>query len=239
MSERIRTEPATRRVRAMLDGQYLVDSTAPLLVWEIPYYPTYYFPIADVKMDRLEATEEVKRSPSRGEAQLYDLVVGDTRRPQGAYIHPEPKVPELADHVAFSWNALDHWFEEDEEVFVHARDPYTRVDILRSSRTVRVEIGGVEVARSSGASFLFETGHPVRYYLPKTDVRLDLFTESDKVTHCPYKGSARYWTAHIDGQEHADILWGYDHPTEESSRIAGLVSFYTEKVDLFVDDQPG
>jgi uncharacterized protein (DUF427 family) len=238
MSERIRTEPGTRRVRGLLAGEYVADTTSPLLVWEVPYYPTYYFPVADVAMDALEETAETRRSPSRGEATLLDLVVGDTRRPQGAYLHPDPKVPELADHVAFKWAALDHWFEEDEEVFVHARDPYTRVDILRSSRTVRVEIEGVEVARSSGASFLYETGLPVRYYLPKTDVRFDLFTESDKVTYCPYKGTARYWTAHINGREHPDILWGYDYPVLESARIAGLVSFYDDKVDLFVENQP-
>jgi uncharacterized protein (DUF427 family) len=131
---------------------------------------------------------------------------------------------------------MDHWFEEDEEVFVHARDPNTRIDILHSSRRVRIEVDGVTVADSTNASFLFETGLPTRYYFPKTDVRMDLMSPTDQVTACPYKGTARYWSVSVDGETHENLLWGYDSPFPESQKIAGLVAFYNEKVDIYVDE---
>jgi uncharacterized protein (DUF427 family) len=131
---------------------------------------------------------------------------------------------------------MDRWYEEDEEVFVHARDPHTRVDILPSSRRVRVEIDGVTVADSTKGRFLFETGLPARYYLPKSDVRMDLLTPTDKVTACPYKGTARYWSVNIGETTHPDAVWGYEDPLPESDRIAGLVCFYNEKTDIFLDE---
>ena len=231
---RVRTETASKRVRVMLGGQIVADTTSPLLVWEIPYYPTYYFPKADVKTDVLVETGETKRSPSRGEATLYTVKVNGSEG--SAYEYPEPKVEALADHVSFVWKTMDHWFEEDEEVYVHPRDPHTRVDILPSGRRVRVEIDGVTVADSTNASFLFETGLPTRFYLPKTDVRMDLLTPTETATHCPYKGTARYWSVSVDGNTHEDIVWGYDTPLPESQKVAGLVSFYNEKVDIFVDE---
>jgi uncharacterized protein (DUF427 family) len=131
---------------------------------------------------------------------------------------------------------MDHWFEEDEEVYVHPRDPNTRLDILPSSRRVRVEIDGVTVADSTNASFLFETGLPVRYYLPKTDVRMDLLTPTDLSTACPYKGTARYWSVTVDGETHDNLVWGYDTPLPESQKVGGLVAFYNEKLDIYIDE---
>jgi uncharacterized protein (DUF427 family) len=131
---------------------------------------------------------------------------------------------------------MGHWFEENEEVFVHARDPYTRIDILPSDRRVRVEVEGVTVADSTNASFLFETGLPTRYYLPKTDVRMDLLTPTDTATACPYKGTARYWSINLDGQTFDDYVWGYDSPLPESQKVMGMVSFYNEKVDIYLDE---
>jgi uncharacterized protein (DUF427 family) len=131
---------------------------------------------------------------------------------------------------------MDHWFEENEEVFVHARDPYRRVDVLPSSRRVRVEIDGVTVADSTNSSFLFETGLPTRYYFPKVDVRMALLNPTETATQCPYKGTARYWSALVDGVTHDDIVWGYDRPLPESQKIMGLMSFYNEKTDIYVDE---
>ncbi|HLF42814.1 MAG TPA: DUF427 domain-containing protein [Acidimicrobiia bacterium] len=111
-----------------------------------------------------------------------------------------------------------------------------RIDILPSEQRVRVEIDGVTVADSSDGSFLFETGLPPRYYFPKTDVRMDLMTPTSRSTVCPYKGSASYWSATVNGQVHENILWGYDTPLPESQKIAGLVSFYNEKVDIYLDE---
>ena len=233
---RVRVEKSDKRVRAMLGGEVVVDSLKPLLVWEVPYYPTYYFPAEDVQTDLLVETGETRRSPSRGEATQYVVKSGNGEG--NAYAFLEPKIEELDGHYAFVWNTLDHWFEEDEEVYVHPRDPYSRIDIVPSSRRVRVEIEGVTVADSTNASFLFETGLPTRYYIPKTDVRMDLLTPTDLATACPYKGTARYWSATIDDETHDNILWGYDSPLPESQKVAGLVAFYNEKVDIFIDEVP-
>ncbi len=219
----------------MLGGEVVADTTSPLLVWEVPYYPTYYFPAADVKTELLVETGETRRSPSRGEATQYVVKAGNAEG--AAYAFHEPAIPEIAGHYSLVWKTMDHWFEEDEEVWVHPRDPNTRIDILSSSRSVRVEIDGTTVADSTNASFLFETGLPTRYYLPKTDVRMDLMTATDLETACPYKGVARYWTADVDGVTHENILWGYDSPLAESQKITGMVSFYNEKVDVFIDGE--
>lgn len=232
---RVRVEPSGRRVRVMLGGEIVADTTSPLLVWEVPYYPTYYFPETDVKTDLLVETGEVRKSPSRGEATQYTVKVNGSEG--AAYVFKEPKIEEIGGHIAFIWKTMDHWFEEDEEVFVHPRDPYTRIDILPSSRRVRVEIDGVTVADTTNASFLFETGLPTRYYMPKTDVRMNLLTATDTSTACPYKGTARYWSATVDGKTYDDIVWGYDSPLPESQKVTGLVSFYNEKVDVYVDDE--
>jgi uncharacterized protein (DUF427 family) len=130
---------------------------------------------------------------------------------------------------------MDAWFEEDEEVFTHPRDPYTRVDILPSSRHVRVEIDGVTVAESTKPTLLFETGLPVRYYLPKTDVRMDLLTPTQTASHCPYKGRTEYWSYGARQTPGDDVAWSYRTPLPESQKIAGLVCFYPERTDLYVD----
>lgn len=231
---RVKTEVSGKRVRALLGGEVIVDSTAPLMVWEVPYYPTYYFPEADVKMDALVDSGETKKSPSRGLATLFKVKAGGK---EGlAYAYPEPKIDELRGYVSLRWDTMDHWFEEDEEVFTHPRDPYTRVDIAQSSRRVRVEIEGVTVADTTSASFLFETNLPTRYYLPKTDVRMDLLTPTDLATMCPYKGTARYWSVEVDDRIHENVVWGYDTPLPESQKVAGLVAFYNEKLDIYVDE---
>jgi uncharacterized protein (DUF427 family) len=232
---RVRIERGAKRVRAMLGGRWVADTRRPLLVWEVPYYPTYYFPNEDVALDVLTPTGEERRSPSRGRATEYHVKVNGSEG--RAYAYLDPKIPELEGHVAFVWDTMDHWFEEDEEVYVHARDPYTRVDIVRSDREIKVEIDGVTVAESTNGSFLFETGLPTRYYLPKADVRMDLMVPTETVSKCPYKGVARYWSARIGDAVHRDVLWGYDHPVPESQKIAGMVSFYNEKVDVYVDGE--
>lgn len=230
----IRVERSAKRIRVILGGELVADSAAPLLVWEVPYYPTYYFPSGDVNTEFLVETGETRRSPSRGEAIQYVVKAGNGEG--AAYSFLESKIPEISGYFAFPWKTMDHWFEENEEVFVHARDPYTRIDILPSDRTVRVEIKGVTVADSTNASFLFETGLPTRYYLPKTDVRMDLLTPTETATACPYKGTARYWSVNLDGDSFEDHVWGYDSPLPESQKIMGMVSFYNEKVDIYLDE---
>jgi uncharacterized protein (DUF427 family) len=227
----VSVENGSKRVRAYLGGELVVDTTAPLLVWERPYYPAYYFPLADVRAELLEEDGAVVRSPSRGDGRQFSVRAGGKLAEGAAVRYDQSPFEELRDAIRLEWDAMDAWFEEDEEVFTHPRDPYTRVDILPSSRHVRVEVDGVTVAESSSPRLLFETGLPVRYYLPKTHVRMDLLTPTDTVSHCPYKGQAEYWSV----ASKADLAWSYATPLPESQKIAGLISFYNEKVDIYVD----
>lgn len=236
--DRLRIEQGTKRVRAYLGGHAVADTHHPVYVWESPYYPAYYIPVSDVHSELLTPTGRTRHSASRGDAALYDIAVpGGRTAVDGAWRYADSPVEELRDLVRFDWEAMDSWFEEDEEVFVHPRSPYTRVDILGSSREVRVELDGVELARSSQPRVLFETGLPPRYYLPKTDVRLDLLEPSETVTRCPYKGAADHLSARTAGGVVQDVAWTYPAPLPESSRIAGLVSFYDRKVKVYVDGQ--
>jgi len=231
---RVRTETSRKRIRAYLGGELVADTIRPLLVWEQPYYPTYYLPLADVRAE-LVPTGQVEHSPSRGDAHLFDVRVGTATAVAAARRYPESPLEQLRDHVRLDWNAMSEWLEEDEPVYTHPRDPYTRVDILASSGRVRVEVDGVTVAESDRPHILFETGLPPRYYLPLSDIRQDLLRPSRTETHCPYKGTATYWSVEVDGTMHPDIVWTYRAPLPESQKIAGLASFYNEKVDLYVD----
>jgi uncharacterized protein (DUF427 family) len=232
---RIRIERAAKRVRVYLGGVAVADTTRPLLVWEKPYYPTYYFPVADVRTELLEADGGVARSPSRGDGVTFTVRAGGREAAAAALRYEDSPLEDLRDAIRFEWDAMDAWFEEDEQVFTHPRDPYTRVDILPSSRHVRVDVDGVTVAESSKPTLLFETGLPVRYYLPKTHVRMDLLTATESVSHCPYKGQADWWSVRAGDRVHEDLAWSYRTPLPESQKIAGLVAFYNEKVDLYVD----
>jgi uncharacterized protein (DUF427 family) len=231
----VHTEPGAKRVRAYLGGEVVADTIHPVLVWEVPYYPAYYFPVADVRTDLLEPDGGVAHSPSRGDGRTYTITAGGKQAPGAAVRYEDSPIPELRDLVRLEWDAMDAWFEEDEEIFTHPRDPHTRIDILPSSRHVRIEIDGVTVAESSNPTLLFETGLPVRYYLPKTHVRLDLLTHTDSESHCPYKGQAEYWSVRAGDALHEDVAWSYPTPLPESLGVAGHIAFYDEKVDVFVD----
>src|SRR5919106_279239 len=210
-----------------------------LLAWAKPYYPAYYFPVDDVNTALLEPDDDddVGHSPSRGGAWSLTIRAGGKEAPGAALRYEDSPIEELRDAIRLEWDAMDAWFEEDEEVFTHPRDPYTRVDILPSSRHVRVEVDGATIAESAKPTLLFETGLPERYYLPKPHVRLDLLTATDTVSHCPYKGQAEYWSVPVDDTVHADLAWSYRTPLPESQKIAGLISFYNERVDLYVDGE--
>lgn len=234
---RIRVEPSPKRVRAFLAGDLVLDSVQPLLVWEAPYYPTYYFPAQDIRAVLLPTGID-ERSPSRGIGEIYDVKVARATVEGAARRYPASPIEELREAVRIEWGAMDEWLEEDEPVYTHARDPYTRVDILASSRHVEVAVDGTTVADSHQPRILFETGLPPRYYLPLTDVRLDLLVPSAAASHCPYKGTATYWTLDTGTARHVDLVWIYRSPLPESQKIAGLACFYNEKVDLTIDGVP-
>lgn len=234
---RVRVEPDPKWIRGVVDGRAVVDSTSVRFVWEIPYYPAWYFPIDDVDAKLIENGNTL-RSPSRGDGTRYDVVVGDRTIADAAWRHLDSPVEELRELVRFEWWAMDAWFEEETEVFVHPRSPEVRVDALPSSRHVRVLIDGEVVADSQRPTILYETGLPPRYYLPKSDVRMDLLTPTESETACPYKGWANYWNVTVGDTTHEDLAWGYRTPLPESAAIAGLVCFYNEKVDLEIDGVP-
>jgi uncharacterized protein (DUF427 family) len=204
-------QPCPRRIRARRGGDTVVDTLSAFYVWEVPHYPAYYLPAEDVDASLvvLDSTQTFESGPFAG------LV-----------------------HVA--WDAVDSWFEEDEEVFGgHPRSPYARVDALRSSRHIRVERDGVVLAESAAPVMVFETGLPTRHYIQRTDVFFAHLERSDTVTYCPYKGTTSdYWSATIGGRTHRDIAWSYAHPNVAVAAIAGLVAFYDERVDTFLDGVP-
>jgi uncharacterized protein (DUF427 family) len=232
----LRIEPCHKRVRCYLAGQLVADTIHPVLVWEGPHYPVYYLPAADIRAE-LVRSGPTQHSPSRGEAQVLDVKVASATAVAGALRYPESPRPELRDLVRLDWGSMSEWLEEDEPVYTHPRDPYKRVDILASTRHVRVELDGVTVAGSRQPRILFETGLPPRYYLPLTDLRVDLLRPSDAASHCPYKGTASYWSVDTGRAEHRDIVWMYRFPLPESQKIAGLACFYNERVDIYLEGE--
>jgi len=234
---RVRAEPGRKRVRTYVGGIAIADTTRPLLVWENPAYPAYYIPIADVRTELLAPTATTTHSPSRGDAQHFTVKANGEERVDAAWQYPQSPIEELRDCIRFDWNAMDAWFEEDEEVYVHPRSPYARVDILPTSRAVRIEVDGVVLATSTHAHVLHETGLPPRWYLPKVDVRMDLLVATDHTTQCPYKGRAEYWSARVGERLEENVAWSYRTPLPESIRVAGMIAFYDERVDVVVDGE--
>ena len=230
----VRVEPSQRWVRVEFNEEIVADSKAPILVWSGGHMVTYYFPEEDVRQELLTAS----RRGGDGK-QYFDLQVGDRTAESAAWSYPDLESDQAAllGYITFKWNKMDHWYEEEEEIFVHPRDPYHRVDAIPSSRHIRVEVDGVTVADTKRPVLLFETGLPVRYYIPQEDIRMDLLEPSRAVTHCPYKGAASYWSVRIGDEVRRNIVWGYLDPIEEIPKIRGLLSFFNEKLDIYIDGE--
>ena len=230
----VRVEQGPKRVRVYLGGELVADTRTPYLVWESPYYPTYYLPASDMRATLIPAGE-TKHSPSRGNGEVLHVKTATATADGAAVRYPDSPLEQLRDLVRLDWGAMSEWLEEDEPVYTHPRDPYKRVDILASSRHVRIEVDGVAVADSRSPRILFETGLPPRYYLPLSDIRTDLLRPSDTESHCPYKGTATYWSLDTGTDVHKDVVWIYRTPLPESQKVAGLAAFYDEKVVVFID----
>jgi uncharacterized protein (DUF427 family) len=216
----------------------VLDTIRAQYVWEWPNYPQYYIPMADVRSDLLVDEGRLQGSTPLGAVQSYALRAGTIYRVHAARVLIDSSIEALRGTVRFAWSALDAWFEEDEQVFVHPRNPYVRVDALRSTRRVRMELDGVVLAESSSPIMVFETGLPNRYYFNRTEVNFAHLVPTETVTACPYKGTTTaYWSFHAGDAVHRDLAWAYDFPRPEVAPIAGLISFYNERVDTFVDGQ--
>jgi len=229
-------EPVPRRVRAMLGGEVVLDTTRALYLWEWPFYPQFQIPADDVDAEALidDHTHRVKR----GTVARVGLRAGGLQRPGAGRRFLDSSIDALVGTIRFDWDALDAWFEEDEQVFVHPRNPYVRVDALRSTRHVRVELDGVVLADAAAVVMVFETGLPTRYYFDRSSVDLSVLRATDTVTSCPYKGrTTEYWSVQTPEAVHADLAWSYDFPTRQLLPIAGLIAFYDEKVDVVLDGE--
>jgi uncharacterized protein (DUF427 family) len=236
----IHFEASPRRVRVKFGGEWIADSTDMVLMYEVNHLPVYYFPVKDVRLDLLHPTDHTSHCQYKGDASYWTVEAGGQTSKNAVWAYQTPfdemTAINLEDYCAFYWDRVDHWFEEDEEIFVHPRDPHKRIDTIPSSQSVKIMLGGKAVAETTRAHFLFETGLPTRYYIPAEDVRMDLLSPSDTQTRCPYKGISSYWTATVGGQNFVDIVWSYPDPVPECPKLKGLLCFFNEQVDaIFVD----
>ena len=232
-NHQVRFERSPKRVRAVVGDTTLADSLRPGLMFETGVRPVYYFPREDARMDLLVPTTHHTHCPYKGDASYWTIRAGDRTIENAvwSYEEPIPSIAGIAGFLAFYWNKVDHWLEEDEEIFGHARDPYVRVDVRPSRRRVRVVFDGDTVADTRRAMFLFETGHPTRYYIPPEDVRMDLLTPTERGTVCPYKGTASYWSLTVGDRTAANVVWSYLDPLPDCPRIKGYLCFYPDEVD--------
>lgn len=226
-------------VRVYFGGAYVADSKKTILVREKGHILTYYFHHEDVRMDLLEKNSHQRELLGLGQAIYWNVKAGGKTATNAAWSVQKStsESTEIEGFVAFKWKQMDAWFEEDEQVFTHPRDPFVRLDTIQSSRHVRVVINGETVAETSRPVLLFETGLPVRYYIPKVDVRMDLLQPSKTHSECPYKGVASYYSVNVGDQLAEDVVWYYPFPYPEMSKIQNLLAFYNEKVELYVNGQ--
>jgi uncharacterized protein (DUF427 family) len=228
-------EPVPRRIRGQIKGRTVFDTQRALYVWEWPGYPQYCVPVEDL-MEGILVDEGRAGRLRPGPVRRHTLQMGSESFPGAAWVWADGAPAALVGTALFQWDALDAWYEEDEQVFVHPRSPYVHIDAIRSNRSVRVEVDGAVLADAPSSVMVFETGLPTRYYVDRVYVDWSRLDPTDTVTACPYKGrTSGYWSfAGAEGR-HQDLVWAYDFPTAQVAAIAGMVAFYNEKVDLYVD----
>jgi uncharacterized protein (DUF427 family) len=232
-------DPVPYRVRGIFAKETVVDSLGAKLLHETGRLPVYYFPETDVRADLLQRSGTTTRCPHKGDARYRTLGVGDRTAPDALWEYPEPieSARFLAGHVAFDWDALDEWFVEDEQAFGHPRDPYSRIDVLKTTRHVRILLEGELLADSRRAKLLVETALPPRWYLPPEDVRTELLAASSTRSRCAYKGSAAYWHVQLGDTRHDDLVWSYPCPQHDAEPVRDLLCFFDERVDVEVDGE--
>lgn len=230
-----------KHVRATTDGTIVVDMRPPWLVWENDRYP-WYFTAPDRVAGELRPVGPGGKSLSLGVCDEFDLVLPGGRVLQRALRrYPDAASDIVKDCFTFRWEAFDDWFEEDEVVRGHPRDPYTRVDVLASSRHVVARVRDTVVADSRRPVIAFETGLAPRFFLPRVDIRTDLLQPTDTVSESPYSGTARHWAVRVGDLVLPDAVLSYERPLPEVGRIAGLMAFRPEgapELHLSVDGQP-
>jgi uncharacterized protein (DUF427 family) len=232
-------DPVPQRIRAIFGKETVVDSTSAKLLHETKLLPVYYFPEDDVRGDLLVPSEKTSHCPHKGDARYWSIEAGGRTAQDAVWAYPEPfeQASFLRGYVALYWNAVDEWFAEDEQLFGHPRDPYSRIDTYRTTRRVRVLVDGEVVADSVRAIGLFETGLPPRWYFPPEDVRLDLLESSPTRTRCAYKGSASYWHVRAGGALHDDLAWSYPAPQHDAEPVRDRIAFFNERTTIEIDGE--
>ena len=233
-------EDSRRRVRVVFADITIADSKHVMLLHEFGRLPVFYFPMQDARMDLMEATEHHTFSPLKGEAAYWTIRIGDRVAEHAAWSYPNPLPagPQLQGYLALYWEQMDAWYEEEQQVFAHARDPYKRVDVLPSSRHVRIVLGGLTIVDTRRPQLVLETGMPIRYYIPEQDVQMERLEPTETTTRCAYKGKATYWSATIGERVFKNIVWSYREPLAACSPIANFLCFFNERVDaIYVDDE--
>lgn len=227
-----------QRIRGVLAGETVVDTGNGKLLHESAMLPQWYLPLADVRSDLLVESSSSTHCPFKGDASYYSLRVGDRVVEDAIWTYrtPLPEASWLDGLAGFYFDRLDTWFQEDDEVFGHPRDPFHRVDTQHTSRHVVVRAGGETVAESTRAIALFETGLPVRYYLPTEDVRTELLGPSETTSVCAYKGTAGYRSLTVGAQTVADAAWFYAVPFAEAAEVAGYLSFAGAGIEVVATD---
>lgn len=236
---RLLFEEFPRRVRAVFGSETVFDTRHGKLLHESGILPKLYVPTEDMRADLLEPTDHRTHCPFKGDATYWNVRVGDRCAENAVWAYPEPfeAASWLRGHQALEFESMDAWFDEDEEVEGHLRDPYHRVDVRDSSRHVRVLVDGEVVAESDRPKLLSETGVPNRYYLPPDDVRRDALEPSATHSVCPYKGRASYHTLHVNGRRFGDVVWFYPEPLENALKVRDYLCFAGKGVDLEVDGE--
>jgi uncharacterized protein (DUF427 family) len=232
-------EPTAKRIRVLVDDTTIADSVRASIMSETNLQPVYYFPPDDVRADVLVPSERRTHCAKKGDARYYSIELGDRLIENAAWTYPEPIAgsPGFRGLIAFYWDRVDRWFEEAEEMFVHPRDPYHRLDVLPSSRHVRISLDGELLAESRNAIALFESNLPTRWYLAREDVYAHL-VPVDTVTRCGYKGAAGYYSVQLAGGGIVEnLVWSYAQPFDEARRIADRLCFLNEQVDIEVDGE--
>lgn len=250
----VKYEQTQKRIRLLFNGAIVADTTEALYVWEHKFYPQYYLPMTaftnvpgfDLELSYGEAIKDARRKVIGGVMEL--AVRREARDDMSRSIVDmilfaadlEGPAQMLNNHVKVPFDAIDQWFEEDTPIYVHPKDPYKRVDLLQSTRPVRVTIPvdgqDVTLAESSSSVHLYETMLPVRYYLPYPSTRTIFLRPSSMSTQCPYKGIAEYEHVVVNGQQYDDLVWHYRSPTIECAAVTGLRCFYNERVDIWLGD---
>lgn len=226
-------EPYRRRIRGVAGAETIVDTEGGMLLHETGLPPVLYVPAVDARGDLLEPTDHHSFCPFKGTASYLSIRSGDRTIENAAWTYPDPLpgCPPISGHLAFYWDRLDRWYEEDEELAGQLRDPYHRVDVLPSSRRVRVSWEGRLLAESSRPRVLFETGLPPRVYIPEEDVDTALLEPSATVRSCAYKGRATYLSVRGAGEAGQDVAWAHPEPLLDAERLRGHIAFEAERVD--------